>query len=180
MRKIVISLMILLLALVGVSQAGNFGEFNTIVINTFKLTPGPVLNGFKMYKSDGNHFLFGVLTQDDWVVEAFVISKGGANANDFVRSVGFIYSFVQDSRHKLKGHEDAEVIMSGGKELWLARSREIIKRSYNHLYHTKLAKFDIDNIRVRAEDIGEVKWRTRQENRSYDSKKMISIKLWID
>ena len=182
LRRVVVILVMLMLVLVNVASgaSGNFNALNTTLINTFKLIPGPEVGEFKMYKSSGGSVLIGVLPIKNWVAEAFVVCKGDITAQDMIKAVAVIYGFVQETRWFITGQpQEGEIIMDGGYKLWEKRAEELLYTACKQLYHTKESVFTFDNITVKAMDIGDVGWHKHTKDRSYDIKKMVSIKLWI-
>jgi hypothetical protein len=171
----------MLMVFVNVAWAkGNFNLFNTTLVNNLKFTPGPEINGFKMYKSADDLQGLGVLLLENWVIESFIICRGDVSVRDLIKSIAVVYGFVQDTRWVAKDHpQDAEVIIAGGYALWEKRAEELLYSACKQLYHTKTTTFSFDNIQVKATDTGEVGWHTHTKDRSYDVKKIISIKLWM-
>lgn len=178
--KTITSIMMFLLVFVGVAYAGNFGEFNSLAINRFALIPGPEYQGFKMYKSGGGSVIIGALVKKDFVIDAYVLCDCTITVDDLVNSVSFLYSVIQDTRRQIFKHKDAELIIDGGTKLWKNRATKIIISSYNQLYHTNKTTFDFDNIKIKALDLGEIKWNVEDKNETKGHQKKIAIKLWVE
>lgn len=176
-RKAVTIVLFLLLLLVNTAIAGNFGSYNNLLIQTFGLTPGPALKGFKMYKSGADGLIVGVLVENDWVREAFVACKGDVTTEDFITAVSSIYAIVQETRYKVLHHKEAEIIISGNAAMWKVRANEMIKIAYKQLYHSTETTFTFDGIKVKAMDVGKVQWKVKGDQ--YDVDKMFSIKVWV-